>query len=226
MKDWNCVERTPEEIRHPRITNDTYLQLSAISEDIERYGHYAKGVLLDVGAGKAPYAPFLTPYVKRYLKLDSFAYPGGDPDVLGNGMNLPIKSNSLDTVFSSQVLEHVPYPQAMVDEFYRVLKPGGICIATTHMANPLHGMPHDYFRFTKQAFRYVLFKGFSKIHVLKENGGAILSVGQFVVWAISNTLPTFLGKPIIAACNWFIKKLDRWRFNDVFTTNYIIVAEK
>lgn len=225
MKHGEYVDRSPKSVRHPSITSDIYLQLSAISEDIESHAHFAKGRLLDIGAGKAPYKPFFSKFITEYVTFDSASTPECPVDIVGDAQKMPVKGNSFDTVFSSQTLEHIPYPQKVIDEIYRVLKPGGVCILTTHMANPLHGMPHDYFRFTKQAFRFVLFKDFEVI-TIKENGGALLSIAQFIVWGFSYSLPKWLSLPIIIPVNWLAKRLDKRFFNDIFTTNYIVVARK
>ena len=123
-------------------------------------------------------------------------------------------------------MEHVPDPQKMVDEAYRVLKKGGVCIVSTHMANPLHGtLPHDYFRFTKYGLAH-LFRNFSNIETIEENGGALLSSMQFVIWGLSEKLPRFLSTPILMIANPLIKKLDRIYYDSRFTTNYVIVARK
>jgi SAM-dependent methyltransferase len=51
---------------------------------------------------------------------------GHQPDhaVRGDAMRLPARSGSLDVVHSSNVLEHVPDPRAMLSEMVRVLVPG------------------------------------------------------------------------------------------------------
>lgn len=41
---------------------------------------------------------------------------------------LPYKDNSFDVVFSKSVLEHFYYPEKLVQEIYRILKPGGLVI--------------------------------------------------------------------------------------------------
>lgn len=225
MALWKGVKRTPEYIRNTPISSDIYLQLSEISESIKRNSKYASGILLDIGSGNNPYKKFFMDKVKDYVSLDRFDFEGIKPDIIGDATNLPIKSDSVDTVFSSQVLEHVPEPQKMIDEIYRVLKKGGVCILTTHMANPLHGEPHDYFRFTKYGLRQI-FKKFQKIEKIEENGGALLSTAQFAIWGLSEKLPGFINRLLIPFLNIIIKKLDKIFYDPRFTTNYLIVAKK
>ncbi len=51
---------------------------------------------------------------------------GGNAVVLGAcGENLPVASGSVDLIVSLQVLEHVQNPKRVIEEAYRVLKPGG-----------------------------------------------------------------------------------------------------
>jgi len=46
---------------------------------------------------------------------------------LGDGLKLDFKENFFDIVICSQVYEHVTSPKQLMDEIYKVLKPGGIC---------------------------------------------------------------------------------------------------
>lgn len=46
---------------------------------------------------------------------------------LGDAMDLHFEAETFDVVISSQVYEHVPDARIMMDEVYRVLKPGGVC---------------------------------------------------------------------------------------------------
>ncbi len=49
----------------------------------------------------------------------------------GAAEKLPFEDESLDMVFFESVLEHVESPRRALDEFYRVLKPGGIAYVST-----------------------------------------------------------------------------------------------
>ncbi len=59
---------------------------------------------------------------------------------------LPYKNSQFDFIVCSEVLEHVPNPEKAVKEFYRILKTGGIIVATTpNIFNPaeiLHNLKH------------------------------------------------------------------------------------
>jgi SAM-dependent methyltransferase len=69
---------------------------------------------------------------------------------------LPFKDESFDKIICNQVLEHVNDPQAVLRQFFRVLRPGG----SLHIAVPflwhLHQEPYDRFRFSLNGLQYVL----------------------------------------------------------------------
>lgn len=73
-----------------------------------------------------------------------------------NLLKLNFPNDSFDFILSDQVLEHVRgNPQTAIDESHRVLKPGGIAVHTTCFINPIHDEPHDYWRFTPEALRFL-----------------------------------------------------------------------
>jgi 2-polyprenyl-3-methyl-5-hydroxy-6-metoxy-1,4-benzoquinol methylase len=46
---------------------------------------------------------------------------------VGNGLALDIPAESFDVVICAHVYEHVPDPDRLLSEIWRVLKPGGLC---------------------------------------------------------------------------------------------------
>jgi ubiquinone biosynthesis O-methyltransferase len=50
---------------------------------------------------------------------------------VANAQDLPIENDLYDIIFSCECLEHLPDPQKALNEFYRVLKPGGLLVLTT-----------------------------------------------------------------------------------------------
>jgi SAM-dependent methyltransferase len=224
MKKWKGkVERPLRLYINPRITDDIYLHFSELRDAIKKYSNEVKGITLDIGAGKSPYKKIFKNSTK-YIRLDKFEH-GEKPDITADATKIPLKKNSIDSVVCFQLLEHTQSPQKVIDEIYRILKKNGNCLLTTHMATVLHGEPYDYFRFTKYALTDVLFKKFKNVKV-EANGGALLSIIQLIVWAISEKLPKILALPLIILLNLIGKSLDKIFYSEVFTLNYIVYAKK
>lgn len=96
-------------------------------------------------------------------------------DIQCDGAQIPIQSGVFDAVICSQMLEHVPEPALILQEIYRVLKPGGCLLATVPFLFRIHGDPYDYNRFTDRYWQSLLEKtGF--IDVLIEKQGSFYTV--------------------------------------------------
>lgn len=99
------------------------------------------GVLLDYGGGLAP--------LSRHWHRD---YPGwcivvsdlSESDLKTVGLlndspqrlllhadHSAIKDNSLDIIYCSEVVEHLPKPEKLLADFYQWLKPGGVLVLST-----------------------------------------------------------------------------------------------
>lgn len=85
-------------------------------------------------------------------------------DKVINLHNIDLPDESVGTVVTLDTLEHVEYPNKAMDEVYRILKPGGMAIIASVMNFHIHDYPHDYWRFTPEAFRSLL-KPFSSSFV-------------------------------------------------------------
>lgn len=62
--------------------------------------------------------------------------------------DLPFKEESFAFVVCNAVLEHVPYPQKAISEFWRILQPGGEIWIEVPFNQPYHPSPNDYWRVT------------------------------------------------------------------------------
>ncbi|MDA9165647.1 class I SAM-dependent methyltransferase [Alphaproteobacteria bacterium] len=62
-----------------------------------------------------------------------------DKAVIGSVNNLPYKDKTFDVVFSNNVMEHLEFPETVLNEVQRVLKPGGKFLFKT--TNKFHYVP-------------------------------------------------------------------------------------
>ena len=114
-----------------------------------------KGKVLDIGCGQSPYKHLLNPTAAEYIGLDTatasdFGY--NEAKIIRfDGKHIPFEDNSIDYIVCTEVLEHVKDPQPLVDEAFRVLKPGGRGAVTIPWSARVHYLPHDYHRFTSFA---------------------------------------------------------------------------
>lgn len=67
-----------------------------------------------------------------------------------NGVDIPFEDARFDVIFSRQVFEHVRYPERVMAEVYRVLRPGGFFVGSVSQLEPLHS--RSYWNFTHFGF--------------------------------------------------------------------------
>ena len=65
-------------------------------------------------------------------------------DIVSDIVNIPSEDASFDAVLCSEVFEHLPDPLLALDEFSRLLKPGGKLIITAPFASLVHFAPYFY----------------------------------------------------------------------------------
>jgi len=91
---------------------------------------------------------------KAYVGCDMRAGPGVDRILDLHSIDLP--ESSVGTVLCLDTLEHVERPRRALEELHRVLQPNGVLLISSVMCFPIHDYPHDYWRFTPEAFRSIL----------------------------------------------------------------------
>ena len=89
--------------------------------------------------------------------------------IVCNIEDLPIEDNTVDIIFNLSVLEHLAYPENVIKEIFRVLKPGGLVYSDVPFIVGFHASPHDYGRWTEAGLR-ALYKDFEVLE-LKIAGG-------------------------------------------------------
>ncbi|GMR14289.1 MAG: hypothetical protein BMS9Abin29_2536 [Gemmatimonadota bacterium] len=83
---------------------------------------YCRGDGVEVGAGTSPSCPPLDGTVM----VDQAAIPPGSKGALATAESLPFSDGDFDFLLSAHCLEHCPNTLAVLEEWLRVLSPGGI----------------------------------------------------------------------------------------------------
>jgi SAM-dependent methyltransferase len=140
------------------------------------------GATLDVGAGELGYRELFAARSTSFISVD-FDYTLG-PTIAGSALALPLRSNSFDTLLSTQTLEHLPDPRRALEEFHRVLRANGRLLLSAPQSWPMHMVPHDYYRYTRFGLEWMLAQSGFSIERIEPCGGAIATVGQYVALGI------------------------------------------
>jgi SAM-dependent methyltransferase len=134
----------------------------------------------DVGAGLRDVIYENCLYVEVYPSLTTDV-------VIEATCSLPFKTGSLDGIGCFAVLEHVREPWKMIDEFARVLKPGGKVFIDWPFLAPAHGYPSHYFNATREGMR-ALFQTDFQIVELKtgDHQGPDFAVQWILNWLLDS----------------------------------------
>ena len=111
-------------------------------------------ILLDAGSGKAPYKSLFNRV--RYIAIDYGLTKLSSVDIIGDIAVMPFQDCSIDAILCTQTLEHLKEPKLVLQEFFRVLQPGGKLFLTAPFGEGLHMRPFDYFRYTSYGLSYLL----------------------------------------------------------------------
>jgi SAM-dependent methyltransferase len=139
--------------------------------------------ILDAGAGELRNKPLCAHL--NYVSQDVCQYEGtGDAHGLQTGtwdtskidlvcdiVNVPEPDASFDVILCSEVFEHLPDALKALDEFERLLKPGGKLILTAPFASLVHFAPYHYATgFSRYWYEYHLPPRNFEIQELTPNG--------------------------------------------------------
>jgi len=106
-------------------------------------------VIFDIGSknSRGAYSFGVPPGNCKIVCVDIESGPDVDLVADAHDMNM-VDSNSVDCVITISTLEHVRYPQKVVQEIHRILKPGGILYVSVPFMFPFHSDPYDFYRFS------------------------------------------------------------------------------
>jgi SAM-dependent methyltransferase len=130
--------------------------------------------------------------------------------LFANPAKLPFRDASVDAVLLDGLLEHLPDPQAVADEAWRVLKPNGVIYSDTPFMLQVHGGAFDYMRFSHQAHRW-LFRNFSELDSGVSSGPSVAlayAIQYFLLSFVYGQRIRYIVKTISRLFLFWIKYFD------------------
>jgi|TARA_B110000483_G_C18161885_1_gene529640 ubiquinone/menaquinone biosynthesis C-methylase UbiE len=169
--------------------------------------------ILDAGAGELKYKSYCSHL--NYTSQDFAQYDGkGDGvgiqmeswdnsklDIISDIASIPKETNSYDNILCSEVFEHIPHPVKALEEFSRILKPGGRLVLTAPFCSLTHFAPyHFYTGFNSYFYKHYLELNDFEIVELSANGNYFEYLAQEIRFSYdlsfkdSGIKPNFLEK--------------------------------
>ena len=164
----------------------------------KRAGELSEGLhVLDVGAGSCPYRSFFSHCIYKTQDFSTLpkdqltGHAGyGKIDYVSDILSIPVADESFDVIVCTEVLEHVPEPILALQEFSRILKPGGKLLLTAPLGSGIHQEPYHYYGgYTPYWYRKFLAEsGFNNIEI-KANGGFFKHFAQESIRFVKMSAP-------------------------------------
>lgn len=218
---------------HPKRYSPRYVHLTRLKNQTFKFideltGSGPHKVLLDFGCGDMPYKEIIQPKVASYLGIDLEMNPKADYHIdFDSKTTLPDSFG--DIILSNQVLEHVDSPSGYLKEAYRLLKPDGRILLSTHGYWFYHPTPNDYWRWTSAGLRKTIeAEGFE---ILKFHGimGLAASGLQLFQDGLIFKMPEFL-RPVFSFTMQVLislfDKVSTQEQKDRDASLYVIIAKK
>ena len=158
-----------------------------------------------------------------YVNIDKST----NPDIVADATSIPIPDECYDVAVMGEILEHLPEPVKALKETRRLLRPGGIVLATVPFMVGIHGDPHDYGRYTETFWQKASSDiGFKNIKI--ERQGTIFAVLALMVQHLflsKNVSWRPIQTPLVRFLMWLDKRTKNKTLT-AWTTGYGIVFTK
>ena len=224
---------------NPDIFYSGYILRKKLLSSVKKYSRYMNGRMMDFGCGSKPYKPLFN--VKEYIGVDfdsqGHSHENEDIDVYYDGKVLPFPDNHFDSVFSTEVFEHVFNLEEMMVEIKRVMKPGAHILVTCPFAIPEHEQPNDYARYSSFGLKHLFEKNNFKVVEYEKIGNHFEALIQLRISYYSLVLfPKFnklvIVRPILEAVIYPLYNIYSMVFSRILPKkqalylNNVIVCEK
>ena len=193
---------------------------------IIRYGLYSalkkesqnlNGKVLDFGCGDKPYKSLFThtEIIGLDIENEGHSHENEEIDAYYDGTTIPFENEYFDSVFSSEVFEHVFDLDPILDEINRVLKKDGKMLISLPFAWNEHEEPNDFGRYTSFGIKHLLNKhGFEVIRLTK--------TGHFAA-VIAQLIPLYIYE-LISTKNKYFNLLLNFLFMSPFVISGLLIS--
>lgn len=218
------------------LFNPFFIIRRGLYKGVSQFSGHMHGKLLDFGCGSKPYKTLFTvsEYVGTDVEVSGHDHRNEEIDVYYDGKTLPFADESFDSIFSSEVFEHVFNLSQILDELYRVLKPGGNVLITVPFVWDEHEIPYDFARYTSFGLKHILQeKGFVILQEKKTTGYVSTICQMWAAYVYQHIFPRQKGIRIaltplfitpITVCGLFLSAILPKNAN--FFHNNVMVAQK
>jgi SAM-dependent methyltransferase len=185
---------------NPNVTYPAYLTRNRLLKSIAVYAPEMNGLLMDFGCGSKPYKSLFN--VEKYIGVD-FENPGHPHlneqiDVFYDGRQLPFENEHFDSVFSSEVFEHVFNLDEVLKEINRVMKPLSKILITCPFAICEHEIPNDFARYSSYGIKYIFEQYGFEIIKQDKTGNSVETVFQLWIMYIHQHITPYVKKiPVV-----------------------------
>lgn len=226
----------------------SYLVRQPIEATLRRLAGALRGkaTVYDIGCGHKPYATFFAEH--NYTGVDTDRSSVAEIYYAG-GEKIPLPDSSADFIVCTQMLQHTKNPAQLIDEIWRLLKPGGTALITVPFGIKMVAEPHrvagktwrdDYWRFTKYGLLLLLVR--FKVVSLEETTGYAGTLLQLINYGIASLHIGVIAVPFYVLANsggWLFDRAAKslaqhipWArpgYDNIYcslTANYIAVVKK
>ena len=185
---------------NPGFNLPNYLTRNRLLHGIAKYIPLLKGRMMDFGCGSKPYQSLFT--VEKYVGVD-YNSPGHphlneEIDVYYDGKKIPFENEYFDSVFTSEVFEHIFNLDEIIKEINRVMKNEAVILMTCPFSICEHEIPNDYARYTSFALKYFFEKNGFEILYQDKTGNSVEVVYQlWMMYIHQHILPYIKHIPIL-----------------------------
>ncbi len=221
------TRRQPEALGNPYRYIARQLRLTIEDMLLAGFADAPAPCVLDYGAADSPYRDAL-PQAREWVAADLSGNPHAQMQLNPDG-SVPSPDGRFDLVVSTQVLEHVADPALYLAECFRVLRPGGTLLLSTHGMMVWHPDPHDYWRWTSEGLRVVVEQAGFEVNDFRGAMGLAACGIQLFQDATHGRVWRRLRRPYAALMQLLVRLADHWIDKDSRERNalvYVLRAHK